>query len=120
MTQRQPSEKGRNHTNLTGVPSLKEKRYFNVLGVLSPRRNLIGDGSLASPVKTELACGHGFEPGLNRGKTFCCIDVGDTWTASHHGFDILLGKPEEHRDLLIFDRDRRGAQARIVRACLEG
>jgi hypothetical protein len=31
-----------------------------------------------------------------------------------------LGEPEEHRDLLIFDRDRRGAQARIVRPRLEG
>ena len=120
MTQRQPFEKGRNHAKLSRVPPLEEKRNFNVLGVLSPRRNFHRDGSLPAPIKTELVCGNGFEFGLNRCKTFCGIGVGNIWTAGQHGFDILLGEPEEHRDLLIFDRDRRGAQARIVRPRLEG
>jgi len=99
---------------------LEEKRNFNVLGVLSPHRNSIRDGSLPAPIETELVCGNGFEFGSSRRKTFCGIGVGNIWTASQHGFDILLGKPEEHRDLLIFDRNRRGAQARIVRPRLEG
>jgi hypothetical protein len=47
------------------------------------------------------------------------VEVSLNSTGAEHGFDIFLCEPEQHFNLLISNRDRRGAESRVMGPSVE-